>query len=77
MQKQSLILTCACGRSMEFPEGEIRFKCKCHAIWEIDDRGFWFSLSLKLKASTIRSRAEQYRNYPKTKRKRRKAGTRC
>ena len=43
MQKQSLTQTCLCGQAITFPEGEIKFKCKCHAIWEIDSGGFWFT----------------------------------
>lgn len=76
MQKQTL-RTCICGQPLNLPEGEVRYECKtkgCHAVWEIDNGGYWFT-NLILKFAPIRARAERYNNYPKSKR-RKKAG-RC
>lgn len=84
MQKQSL-QTCSCGQALDLPEGEVKTICSCGLVWEIDNGGFWFTNliirfdppSPKPKVSKVVNRAERYRNYPKSKQKRRKAGRKC
>ena len=86
MLKQALSQTCVCGQPITFPEGEIRTKCSCGANWECGEEGFWhvkenaiaFAPILpKPVICSVKSRAERYRNYPNSKRKRKgKAGTR-
>jgi len=71
MQKQSLTQTCLCGQAITFPEGEIKFKCKCHAIWEIDSGGYWFTnLTIKFIPAKVRGK----NHYDKRMKNRRKAG---
>ena len=76
MLLKQAIQTCVCGQAITFPEGEIRAKCQCGAVWEIDTGGVWFTNSTapilaKPVVCSVRSRAERYKNYPKSRRKRR------
>jgi len=76
MQKQSL-QTCLCGQAITFPEGEIRKVCQCGAVWEIDDRGFWFTQT-SFVPFVAKPKSKHYDNYMKRRdqKKRGKAGTR-
>ncbi|KLU66720.1 hypothetical protein DEAC_c13880 [Desulfosporosinus acididurans] len=77
-----LIPTCVCGRAMEFEPGKTRSFCKapgCGVVLEKCPEGYWaygktrlaFTPILpKLKVKKgVKSRAEKYRNYPKSRRK--------
>jgi hypothetical protein len=82
MVKQSSSVSCICGRTIQFPEGEIKTKCSCGTVWECGPEGYWYAeepvvefAPILAKPAKVRSRAEKYRNYPKSKRKR-KAGKR-
>lgn len=70
---------CKCGWEMKFPEGQVKTTCICGNVWELDLGGVWFIqlefVPFVAKPSKVRSRAERYANYPKSKR-RKKAG-RC
>lgn len=77
MLKQESRMKCVCGQNVTFPEGEVRTKCKtkgCGAKWECGIEGFWYVLAPSLAKSD--SRAKKYHGLPKSKRKRRKAGSR-
>lgn len=43
MLKQSSSVKCICGQAITFPEGEIRTKCFCGAIWECGPEGYWYT----------------------------------
>lgn len=86
--KQSLTQACACGQALKFPEGEIRTKCSCGVIWECGNEGYWHPndsvaplapILPKPVVCSVKSRAERYRNYPKSKHenKGRKGAARC
>ena len=78
--KQASRMTCICGQAVTFPEGEIRTKCKtkgCKAVWTCGTEGFWSVLAPILPkpvvptvVSKVQPRAERYRKYPKSRRKR-------
>ena len=81
--------TCICGCSMTFPEFKNTSHCKtqgCGVKWTKDDSGYWAEGLTKLIFTPIFARekvcsvqqsgADRYRNYPRSKRKR-KAGQRC
>jgi len=34
---------CLCGRTMIFPDGEIKTVCQCNRVWEISTEGTWFT----------------------------------
>ena len=34
---------CLCGRTMNFPDGEIKTVCQCSRVWEISTEGTWFT----------------------------------
>ena len=42
MTKQETQL-CLCGRTMIFPDGEIKAACQCGRVWEISTEGIWFT----------------------------------
>lgn len=84
--KQSLTQTCSCGQAMNFPEGQIRAKCPCGANWECGPEGYWYikyitapfvPILAKPVVCSVKSRAERYCNYPKSKKKGRKMGQKC
>lgn len=77
--KQAARMTCVCGQPIHFPDGEVRTKCKtkgCKAIWTCGAEGFWSVLApimakpvIPTIVSKVQSRADRYRNYPKSRRK--------
>ncbi|MBC2721814.1 hypothetical protein [Desulfosporosinus sp.] len=81
MVKQA-IKTCICGQAVDFPEGEVKYICRCGAVWELGEEGYWFTeMALAPKATKpvdILPRSEKYAAYPKSKPKsKRKKGRRC
>lgn len=88
MVKQASIQTCICGQAVKFPEGEIKTTCcQCGAIWECGTEGYWYTeipstapfapILAKPVVCSVKSREQKYANYPKSRRKKRKAGKRC
>jgi len=86
--KQALTPTCICGRAMDFKHGENKTFCRtpgCGVVLERGPEGYWAQgrsrlaftpIMPKQKVCSVRSRADRYKNYPKSRR-RGKAGTRC
>ena len=85
MVKQALSLPCACGQAITFPEGEIKTKCSCGAVWECGPEGYWYSETpITLFAPILanlnpKNRPSRYEKYMKRRNesKGRKAGRRC
>jgi len=42
MAKPQPTQLCLCGRTMNFPDGEIKTVCQCNRVWEISTEGIWF-----------------------------------
>lgn len=78
MVKQSLIQTCLCRQAINFPEGEIKTKCKtkgCGAHWECGVEGFW---SIAYWLTPIFAKPNHYQKYMGWRAKNtRKAGRKC
>jgi len=43
MVKPQPTQSCLCGRTMRFPDGEIKTVCQCNRVWEISTEGTWFT----------------------------------
>ena len=77
-----LIPTCKCGQAIVFPKGKIKVHCPtkdCGMRWERGSEGYWAigvlttiftPILARQKACSVKSRAERYRNYPKSKTRR-------
>jgi len=79
MVKQA-IKTCICGQALNLPEGEVKYVCRCGAVWNLGEEGYWFTETVLApkgtKPANILPKSEKYATYPKSKRKRKK-GRRC
>jgi len=70
--------TCLCGRTMNFPDGEIKTVCQCSRVWEISTEGIWFTNLMfpfcqgECSRQTIVPKVARVRN-----KRKRKAGSRC
>lgn len=86
---QTLYPTCICGRAMEFKPGETKSFCRtpgCGVVLIKGPEGYWAEgrsriaftpiLPVPKVQKGVKSRDSKYINYPKSKRKRRKAGMR-
>ncbi|HBV87054.1 MAG TPA: hypothetical protein DEF42_10475 [Desulfosporosinus sp.] len=75
MVKQA-IKTCICGHALSFPEGEVKYICRCGAVWNLGEEGYWLTETTFAPKSTkpakILSREKKYSTYPRSKRKRKK-----
>lgn len=68
--------TCYCGLPMIFPDGEIRTRCFCGAVWTLGEEGYWYTSGPVITPDTTKakpSRCERYMNR-RNQSKRRKAG---
>lgn len=86
MLKQMIPQPCICGKTMVFPEGEVKAKCPdCGVIWELGLEGFWSTknlmaplvqnLAIPEQTCSRKSPKRTYENYPKSKRNNKKKGT--
>ncbi len=76
--KQAQSQTCTCGQALIFPEGEVKLVCKCGAVWEIDNGGFWFTnLTLPFAPVLAKPRKSHYEKCMERRKKGRKAGGKC
>ena len=80
--KQSPTQACTCKTVMRFPEGQVKAKCPCGAVWELGFEGYWFianqiTSNLASSQDNIASpqnklptrRQDRYKNYPKQRRR--------
>lgn len=64
MVKQALSLQCACGQAVTFPEGEIKFYCKCGTAWEIGIEWFWYTnLTIPFTPILTKRKLNHYERY--------------
>lgn len=70
--------TCYCGLPMTFPEGEIRAKCLCGAVWDLGREGYWYTSGPVIITTSTKTRPSRYERYMKRRNqaKGRKAGRR-
>lgn len=61
--------TCICGRAIDFPDGQIRHKCSCNAVWECGEEGYWYTQSISPIVARQKVSSVKPRVYPQTKRK--------
>ncbi|WP_407310997.1 hypothetical protein [Desulfosporosinus sp. SB140] len=54
---------CYCGLPMEFPEGEIRAKCLCGAIWELGQEGYWYTSGPVISSTSMKTKPSRYERY--------------
>ena len=74
MLKQASVINCTCNNPLIFPDGEIKVKCKCGAIWECGEEGFWYCTNPFVPIGVSRSyksRNERYAHFPKSRKRRR------
>lgn len=55
--------TCFCGLPMEFPEGEIRAKCLCGAVWILGQEGYWYTSGPVIIPTMAKAKPSRYERY--------------